>query len=171
MALRNASLKIFSFCLVGLFSACQSPAINDFAKVKPGMEKDLVLEAAGSPKVERRSQGKDLWIYEYKSRRQLATQKREVQFQDGKAVYVGAPVGPTITAAEQDRLNDESNLKDQENLKKLDADWAATNGAIQASPGPVLLDEQVRKPKANSPPDTTELYEKPKPIPHFETIQ
>ncbi|MEK7356567.1 MAG: hypothetical protein AAB250_08965, partial [Bdellovibrionota bacterium] len=121
---------VFAVALVSL-SSCQTPRYKEFAGVKQGMEKDLVLEAAGHPTIARRWNGKDRWIYQY-----LQTpdgpQTREVHFQDGRAVYVGTKVVSDVSAEDQDRLNDEANEAEQ---KRMEADyrkWAETVGDVTA---------------------------------------
>jgi outer membrane protein assembly factor BamE len=42
-----------------LTSACQTSMLKQFDEVKPGMEKDDVLELMGSPDQTQRSQGRD----------------------------------------------------------------------------------------------------------------
>ena len=99
-------------------AACQTPRYKEFSNVKPGMEKDLVLDVAGNPSVARRWNGKDRWIYYYVQTPD-GPQTREVHFQDGKAVYVGTKVVPDVSAEEQDHLNDESNEAEQKNLEEI----------------------------------------------------
>ncbi|HVK59940.1 MAG TPA: outer membrane protein assembly factor BamE [Bdellovibrionales bacterium] len=91
---------LFVISIAAVLTACQTPA-ERFTKVKPGMSKDEVLEAAGNPTFSRRWQSKDRWIYTFDNR----SAEREVHFENGKATYVGGTVTPPVSAAEQDRLN------------------------------------------------------------------
>jgi outer membrane protein assembly factor BamE (lipoprotein component of BamABCDE complex) len=112
-----------------LLLSCQSPRYKEFSEVKQGMEKDLVLKAAGNPTVARRWNGKDRWIYYYVQTPD-GPQTREVHFQDGRAVYVGTKVVPDVSAEDQDRLNDESNAEEQKLLEADYQKWAETVGAV-----------------------------------------
>ncbi|MES2964582.1 MAG: hypothetical protein V4760_11880 [Bdellovibrionota bacterium] len=112
-------------------SACQTPRHKEFAKVKQGMEKDLVLDAAGNPTVARRWHGKDRWIYRYVQTPD-GPQTREVHFQDGVAVYVGTKVVPDVSAEDQDRLNDESNAQSDQRMLADYQKWKDTVGAVTA---------------------------------------
>lgn len=115
-------------------SSCQTPRYKEFSSVKQGMEKDLVLEAAGNPTIARRWNGKDRWIYHY-LKTPDGPQTREVHFQDGRAVYVGTKVVPDVSAEDQDRLNDESNEQEQKRMEAEYKKWAETVGAVTAGDG------------------------------------
>jgi hypothetical protein len=75
------------------------------------MDKTTVLEVAGSPKVSKRWQGKDRWVYRFYSPTD-GHQIREVHFENGIATYVGGRMNAQVSAEEQDRLNDASNLEE-----------------------------------------------------------
>ena len=166
---RILPLAMAIFVVAGL-CACQSTPINDFAKVKEGMEKDVVLETAGSPTITRRWHGKDRWIYEFKTRNAQDTQIREVHFAEGKAVYVGTRVVADVPAEEQDRLNEEANAAETQRVDKDYDTWASSVGLIKPSPGPVILDEYDKKLR-ESIYGVSDSSEKPKPPPHFDAIQ
>lgn len=119
---------LFAAALV-VVTGCQSPRYKEFTNVKQGMEKDLVLKAAGNPTIARRWNGKDRWIYSY-IQTPDGPQTREVHFQDGRAVYVGTKVVPDVSAEDQDRLNDESNAEEQKLLEADYQKWAETVGAV-----------------------------------------
>jgi outer membrane protein assembly factor BamE (lipoprotein component of BamABCDE complex) len=80
--------KVLFFTLVSLvLSACQTNMIDEFSKVRPGMDKGQVLELVGSPQATDRWRGKDRWQYIYFQNNQRII--KEVLFENGKADYVG----------------------------------------------------------------------------------
>lgn len=123
--------------VIGLFtSACQTSMLKQFESIKPGMEKDDVLELMGSPNQTQRVSGKDRWYYTFYDNR-IRFQK-EVQFVDGTAIYIGEvyqpPAEQTAVAvdtrnAERNKSIDEQEKKEvQENRKAYDAYEAQTKG-------------------------------------------
>lgn len=101
----------FAFALVALASGCQTPnktKIANLEKVQIGMDKAQVLDTTGfGPRYSDRRDGQDRWIFEvYPNRVESATVEKEVRFQEGKVVYVGGVQKPSISAEEQDRLNE-----------------------------------------------------------------
>jgi outer membrane protein assembly factor BamE (lipoprotein component of BamABCDE complex) len=125
-ALTLTLLVATSSLLVG----CVTPRYKEFKKLKPGMEKDQVIEAAGGPNVSRRWHGKDRWIYDYKETPE-GNQTREVHFENGKAVYVGTKVVPAVSAEEQDRINEESNAQEAARTAVEDREWEASRGVAR----------------------------------------
>lgn len=101
-----------------LTSACQTSMLKQFDEVKPGMEKDDVLELMGSPNQTQRSQGKDRWYYTFYDKKMRF--QKEVQFFEGSAVYVGDFYQPPAeqTAIAVDNRNAERNQKMDEQIKK-----------------------------------------------------
>lgn len=101
-----------------LTSACQTSMLKQFEEVRPGMEKDDVLELMGSPDQTQRSQGKDRWYYTFYDKK-IRFQK-EVQFFEGSAVYVGDfyQPPPEQTAIAVDNRNAERNKQIDEQIKK-----------------------------------------------------
>ena len=87
--------------------ACNTLRGRHFDEVHVGMEKDQILNLVGGPDASFRWQGKDRWVYRFKD--ENATTVKEVHFADGKAVYVGEPPKPEVTAEMQDKQNDEKN--------------------------------------------------------------
>lgn len=81
---------------------------QDFAKVQSGMDKHSVLQIMGSPDTTLRRSGQDRWYYNYYEQNTPIT--KEVRFQEGLAVYSGDPVKPALSAADEDKRNEESNL-------------------------------------------------------------
>ena len=126
---------------LSLLSACQTPRYKEFTGIKPGMQKDQVLETAGGPTVSRRWNGKDRWIYNYATTPE-GTQTREVHFEDGKAVYVGAKPIPKVTAAEQDRLNEESNVAEDRKNADEQRRWNEEHGVATTLKTGNQLDRQ-----------------------------
>lgn len=96
---------IFFFSALG----CVTKPSEDFAKLKPGMEKSEVLEIMGDPHYKVRRGGQDRWTWVYYD--QNSKQESEVRFDQGKAVYVGAKPKPELTAEERDFANEKANLE------------------------------------------------------------
>ena len=119
-----------SAAFISGLSACQTPRHVEFRDVQRGMEKDLVIEAAGGPNKSRRWNGKDRWIYEYK-RTPDGPQTREVHFENGKAVYVGEPIPPVISAEVQDRVNADENQAEEEALSAERLEWEKRHGVAR----------------------------------------
>jgi outer membrane protein assembly factor BamE len=92
--------------------------LKQFESIKPGMEKDDVLELMGSPNQTQRVSGKDRWYYTFYDNR-IRFQK-EVQFVDGTAMYIGEVYQPPAdqTAVAVDTRNDERNKAIDEQAKK-----------------------------------------------------
>lgn len=105
--------------------ACQSDPISRFSQLKKGMDKGQVVDIIGSPKATSRYQGKDRWHYQLTSSQRVMD--KELLFSDGKLVYAGNPVQPTVTAAEQDKINEKQNTE----VQKLDASrgYGVTNSS------------------------------------------
>lgn len=106
-------------------TACQTPRHKEFAQIQDGMLKDDVVQAAGSPTRTQRWQGKDRWIYVYYPDGKTQDVK-EVHFTEGKVTYKGVPVTPEVSAEDQDRRNEESNLAEEQ---RLAAERAAADAA------------------------------------------
>ncbi len=99
------SLILVSF---SIFEACQSSPIKEFNKITLGNDKSDVIELIGGPNWYDRREGTDRWTYIiFQDGVQL---EREIRFSEGIVAYVGEPVKPFITAAEQDSINAEKNL-------------------------------------------------------------
>lgn len=153
--------------LVLLLVGCQSPRHESFKDVKPGMEKDVVLESAGGPYTSRRWNGKDRWIYEYRNTPNGPVTK-EVHFKDGKVVYSGDKVVPAVSAAEQDRLNDESNRKEAERLAAEERKWETKRGAARPTTNLDRQDLEVQ----NAINGTVDMdREKTKLAPTFDSVE
>lgn len=103
-------LFAFLFAFAGLSTACQTSALKDWEKIKPGMEKQDVLEVMGNPSRTQRFHGKDRWTYIfYDSRIKF---EKEVQFFEGNALYVGETWQPPAekSAVVVDQKNEERNI-------------------------------------------------------------
>ena len=112
----------FLFSWMSLCLGCATNEAQQFEKLKVGMDKSEVLEVMGSPRRAERHQGTDHWTYKiYKDNRQ---DQKEIQFQDGKSTYLGEIIKPKISAEEQDRRNEESNLA-------LEGRWAEERDEYQ----------------------------------------
>jgi outer membrane protein assembly factor BamE len=123
--------------VIGLFtSACQTSMLKQFESIKPGMEKDDVLDLMGSPNQTQRVSGKDRWYYTFYDNR-IRFQK-EVQFADGAAIYIGEVYQPpaeqtavavdTRNESRNKQLDEEMKKEVQENRKAYDAYEAKTKG-------------------------------------------
>ncbi|WP_413559490.1 outer membrane protein assembly factor BamE [Bdellovibrio sp. HCB209] len=101
-----------------LTTACQTSMVKQFESLKPGMEKDDVLDRMGSPNQTQRVSGKDRWYYNFYDNR--IRFNKEVQFVDGMAVYIGEVVQPTEdqTAVAVDTRNESRNKQIDEQMKK-----------------------------------------------------
>lgn len=83
--LRFLAIPLIS--LVMVLTACQTSMLRQFSQIKPGMEKDDVLDLMGSPTQAVRFHGKDRWMYVFYDDR--IRFEKEVHFFEGNAVYVG----------------------------------------------------------------------------------
>ncbi len=124
MTTKSMSLKVYRrlqtlllfFTASTLLTACQTPPHLGFQTLKEGMEKDQVLEAVGNPARTQRWQGKDRWIYQFYTHSEKAPEVKEIHFMEGKIVYLGAPIAPAVSAAEQDATNESSNRDAEKSL-------------------------------------------------------
>ncbi|WP_373998723.1 outer membrane protein assembly factor BamE [Bdellovibrio bacteriovorus] len=101
-----------------LTTACQTSMLKQFGEVKPGMEKDDVLDLMGSPSRTQRYHGKDRWTYVFYDDR--IRFEKEVQFFNGNAIYVGDISQPEVTktAMAVDAINDQKNKEIDEQIAK-----------------------------------------------------
>lgn len=118
-----------------LLTSCVTPKSKRIETIRVGMLKDEVLEAAGSPTTFARSQGRDRWIYRVVKGSDITS--TEVQFVSGKAVYVGPPPTPALSADEQDKYNQMYNQKQEATENKI-------------------IEERKRKKRTLQPQETTE---------------
>ena len=93
-----------------LTTACQTSMLKQFQALKPGMEKDDVLDIMGSPSQTQRFHGKDRWTYIFYD--QSIRFEKEVQFFEGNAIYIGDTWQPPVeqSAFVADKKNEEKNL-------------------------------------------------------------
>ena len=113
------SLRILLLAiLLATASACQTNETKAYNKLKPGMDKDDVLDTMGDPRRTHRSHGQDRWQYVYYENSQKVT--KEVKFEEGNAIYVGEVPKPAVSAEEQDRRNEISNREMEQNYQKYD---------------------------------------------------
>ncbi len=82
-----------------------------FDEIKPGMDKDQVLEIIGGPRAVTRFHGKDRWFISFYSHG--VRYEKEIHFLNGLADYVGEPYEPPPEkqAAYVDKKNEEENEK------------------------------------------------------------
>ncbi len=111
------SLFFLSFIVLG---GCQTPDMDLWNQVQPGMDKGEVLEIMGSPRTTERKKMQDRWIYWLYDKDNLNV--RQVHFDQGKAVYVGAEpsVPEEQSAAYIDKKNAEleTALIEEENQRR-----------------------------------------------------
>jgi outer membrane protein assembly factor BamE (lipoprotein component of BamABCDE complex) len=116
MSLSEMAKSVFAvLCMLVLLTGCQTPQYKSFEGARLGMDKHSVLEAAGKPRTTSRWKGKDRWTYDFVNTPD-GPQTREIHFENGRAVYIGGKVVPPVTAAEQDKINEESNVQEAKRL-------------------------------------------------------
>lgn len=104
-----------------VLSACQTSMLNQYSKVKAGMEKDDVLDIMGSPQRTQRFHGKDRWTYVFYDQRMRF--EKEVHFFENNAIYVGDVWQPeeSRSAFAMDKANDARNIEiDAQIMKDLE---------------------------------------------------
>ncbi|MDX9730669.1 MAG: outer membrane protein assembly factor BamE [Bdellovibrionales bacterium] len=109
MPMRPGSF-LTALALVFLFGGCQTPRYKEFEDIRVGMSKGEVLSAAGNPSYSKRWQGKDRWTYILHDHPE-GKRTREVHFEEGHVIYIGISPKPTISAEEQDVINENINLE------------------------------------------------------------
>lgn len=102
------TLLAFMFIALSL-SGCQTNMKKAFEEIKPGMDKDQVLEIIGGPRAVTRFHGKDRWFIMFYT--DGVRYEREIHFHNGVADYVGESyVAPEEKqAAYVDKKNEEAN--------------------------------------------------------------
>jgi outer membrane protein assembly factor BamE (lipoprotein component of BamABCDE complex) len=106
------------FLLCFFLLACAHDPNTRFQRVKVGMEKDEVLELLDSPHHTQRTQGKDRWTYIFYNEDQRM--EKEIDFDNGRATYVGDIPKPEVSAEDRDAKNEVAN-------KELDAQIEASH--------------------------------------------
>lgn len=114
--LRFLAIPVVVFSL--LATACQTSMLKQFSSVKPGMEKDDVLDIMGTPNRTQRHKGKDRWTYVFYDDR--IRFEKEIQFFEGNAVYIGDIALPeeNRTAIAMDSANERKNREIDEALER-----------------------------------------------------
>lgn len=120
-------LLFISLCF--LMISCQTNMARQFDKIKPGADKDAVLDLLGNPRNITRIAGEDRWYYLYYQ--EDIRQQKEVHFRDGLVVYSGDRKKPTpeIDPVAIDSKNSELNKKldDEAESRKEASKNAYTN--------------------------------------------
>ena len=95
-----------TICAVSLIltSACATNPANNFDQIHQGMTKAQVIAQIGGPDKSVRRGGADHWTYVLRNE-SGADEIREIEFQSGRATYVGDFRRPQISADEQDKIN------------------------------------------------------------------
>jgi outer membrane protein assembly factor BamE len=106
---------LFVFLAALISFGCTINQKKRFDQVQVGMEKDQVLSLMASPQHAERWHGLDRWTYIFYED-ELRNEK-EIQFSEGKAIYVGDPVKPAVSADERDRKNEEANREVEKQLQ------------------------------------------------------
>lgn len=83
--------KKFVILFLLTLCGCATSVPRALDDVRPGMDKDRVLETAGNPKRTFREAMQDKWIYTYFEKDQ--EWRRVVVFEEGKVLRVTRPVG------------------------------------------------------------------------------
>lgn len=143
---RAPYVVLFGLCALAALAlpGCQTNRARDVSAVTVGMHKSVVLDMVGGPDRVQRWKGRDRWMYvQYEG---AAETVREIEFDDGKVTYSGPARSPKLSAAERDRLNDETNVREDARLKReLQAEREAAlerNRKLQES-----LEEEAAQPK------------------------
>jgi outer membrane protein assembly factor BamE len=96
-------------CLLFCLTGCQTNMKKAFEEIKPGMDKDQVLDTLGGPQAVTRFHGKDRWFITFYH--EGIRYEREIHFSNGIADYAGenyiAPEEKQATYI--DKKNEESN--------------------------------------------------------------
>ncbi len=118
-------ILFFSLCLI--LSACQTNLSRQFEKIKPGADKDTVLDMLGSPRNITRMGGEDRWYYMYYQ--DEIRQQKEVHFSNGLVTYSGERQKPAVEVdpVAVDQKNIEMNKKYED---ELEARKAASKNAF-----------------------------------------
>ncbi len=138
-----------AFFITLLICACSTTPLEKFERVQIGMSKDEVLESLGSPKIVRRKNSTDFWIYIYPQPKAVALE-REIQFVNGSVISRGEKTIVTPDAATQDEMNATLN-------KKLDAE---------------VIQEKLERQKNSKDflDGTSDVPEKDRKAPNFQTV-
>ncbi|GIL18095.1 MAG: hypothetical protein BroJett040_18460 [Oligoflexia bacterium] len=133
---------------------CQTTPLAQYKQVRVGMEKFEVLELMGSPQRNIRASGVDKWTYIFYD--QSHRYQREVHFKNDRAIYVGEPVKPKVTAEQTDSMNDRvnKNIEQQNERQRLEVvpgqkSPASENGS---SPIKVPVEEILNTPESSKGP-------------------
>lgn len=105
--------RLAALLLLLLSAGCQTPRYREFEQVRVGMSKEQVLTAAGNPSSRDRKQSVDRWtynLYDHPDGKVV----REVHFLEGVSTYVGPKPVPTISADQQDQINEIKNREAEE---------------------------------------------------------
>lgn len=110
--------RLLVLALFVFLTACQTDMKKAFEEIKPGMDKDQVLQIIGGPRAVTRFHDKDRWFitfYHDKIR-----YEKEIHFKNGFVTYVGEPYEPPPEnqAANVDKKNQESDAKTYSELIK-----------------------------------------------------
>jgi outer membrane protein assembly factor BamE (lipoprotein component of BamABCDE complex) len=159
-----------------LFVGCQSAPWKDIDRVQLGQNKASVLELLGSPSIIRRAHDRDVWLYNYEHGANSSTE-REIDFANGRVVYVGAVRAPKLTAEEQDRINSNSTNKELESRTKeqaaRDQYFGASRPPLHTSQPPIEnedhVDHKIRESIYGVEPDPS--IERRKQAPVFEPVE
>jgi hypothetical protein len=115
-------------------TGCATPIPKALDAVRPGMDKDKVLESAGNPKRTFREAMQDHWIYTYFSNDH--EWRREIIFEDGKVVRISRPTAREDWVKDLERSGsmEEYEVKARAHQKKAD-NFKAIDGQADDPPG------------------------------------
>ena len=106
-----------------LTSACATNLVSNFNHIQKGMTKAQVISQIGGPDKAVRRGGADHWTYAIRNE-SGSDELREIEFESGRATYVGDFRRPQISADEQDKIN---NAVVEADAKRDEADHHARN--------------------------------------------
>lgn len=166
---------------IGGLTGCNTPQFKDFSDAKVGMDKSTIVEKIGNPNVVERYQGKDRWIYLFDDTPE-GEKRREILFENERAVYVGPKIQPKVTAVEQDKINEKVIEDETEQQSKAELARDKRLGIARVADPEKYSDSSPRKEVKEDELDmrlrdsyygttSTKELERNKTAPVFETIE
>lgn len=111
--------------VASLLTACASPPLSPDG-VKPGMDKDQVLESAGNPKRTYRTNGQDFWVYVYYQGQEEI--QKHVAFEDGRVVGIIRPTSKQALTRELESAGSVESYDKKTNAKPKSEGFKAIDG-------------------------------------------
>lgn len=111
--------------IMSFLTACASRPLNPDG-VKPGMDKDQVLELAGNPKRTYRTSGQDNWVYVYYQGNEET--QRHVAFEDGRVVAITRPAAKQALTRELEAAGKIESFENKAQAKPHNEGFKAIDG-------------------------------------------